>query len=417
MKEKRSLFQKIFGKVKEPTAYLSRLKMLNGYESIYTGITGNEYDQKVARQCIDRIATQIALLDPQHIKGALSKQMQSQVGYLLGNKPNPVMNTYDFLYKITANLYTNKNAFVFIDRDALGIIQGFYPLLALDYELYEDREGKLYLQFRFINGQIYTLPYLELIHLRLFYNENDLFGTNDDVLRTDLETAHTSSEGIKNAIKTSTSLKGILKFDGIIKEKDILETQTRFVNDYINLTNKSGIASLDEKADFQEVNIKPITLDADQLKMVNYNIYDYYGISENIVRNDFNTNEWNAFYEGVVKPRAKQMELEFTNKIFNKKGVKEGNRIIFSTNLLTYATLDSKVNLIKNASAYGYIRVDEARDMLGLPKLGGEEGERLLQSLNSISTQIADAYQMGKKVGTSDTDKKENEDNEGKENI
>jgi HK97 family phage portal protein len=394
--EKRSLFQKIFSKVKD-NRYLSRLQMLMGYDSVYTGIGDNEYDQKTARQCIDRIATQVALLEPQHIKGSLSQDVNSQVGFLLQNRPNPVMNTYDFLYKVTSNLYSNKNAFIFIDRNKLGMVEGFYPLLALDYQLYEDLEGKLFLQFRFLNGKIYTLPYLELIHLRLFYNENDIFGTNDDVLKTDLETAHTSSEGIKNAIKTSTALKGILKFDSILKEKDIVDTQTRFVRDYIEMGNKSGIASLDSKAEFQEVNLKPITLDADQLKAVNYNIYDYYGISEKIVRNDFNTNEWNAFYEGVIKPRARQMQLEFTNKIFNKKGIKEGNKIIFSTNLLTYATLDSKVNLIKNASAYGFIKTDEAREILGLAKLGGAEGERILQSLNSIDTTIANEYQVSKK--------------------
>lgn len=394
--EKRSLFQKIFSKVKD-NRYLSRLQMLMGYDSVYTGIGDNEYDQKTARQCIDRIATQVALLEPQHIKGSLSQDVNSQVGFLLQNRPNPVMNTYDFLYKVTSNLYSNKNAFIFIDRNKLGMVEGFYPLLALDYQLYEDLEGKLFLQFRFLNGKIYTLPYLELIHLRLFYNENDIFGTNDDVLKTDLETAHTSSEGIKNAIKTSTALKGILKFDSILKEKDIVDTQTRFVRDYIEMGNKSGIASLDSKAEFQEVNLKPITLDADQLKAVNYNIYDYYGISEKIVRNDFNTNEWNAFYEGVIKPRARQMQLEFTNKIFNKKGIKEGNKIIFSTNLLTYATLDSKVNLIKNASAYGFIKTDEAREILGLARLGGTEGERILQSLNSIDTTIANEYQVSKK--------------------
>lgn len=402
MKEKRSFLKRLFNQTSKYVANTTTLQLLNGQNAVYTGVGDKEYDQKVARQCIDKIATQVALLEPQHIKGSLSKTMDSQVGFLLGNRPNPIMNTYDFLYKVTSMLYSDKNAFIYIHRNKLGIVQGFYPLLATSYQLYEDDEGTIYLQFMFMNGKTYMLPYLDLIHLRLFYNQNDIFGTLDNVLKTDLETAHTSSEGIKNAIKTSTTLKGILKFqNAMLKDKDIKDTQERFVKDYINLENDSGIASLDGKAEFQEVNLKPITLDADQLKMVNYNIYDYYGISEKIVRNDFNANEWNAFYEGVIKPRARQMQLEFTNKIFNKKGIKEGNKIIFSTNLLTYATLDSKVNLIKNASAYGYIKVDEAREILGLASLGGAEGQKLLQSLNSIDSTVATQYQLGKKEGNS----------------
>lgn len=398
MKEKRNFLQSLFSPKSKVVENTTQMQFLNGYNSIYTGIGDKEYDQKVARQCIDRIATQVALLEPKHILNSVSKEQDSQVGYLLGNRPNPIMNTYDFLYKTISMLYSDKNAFIYIDRDKLGIVRGFYPLLATSYQLYKNENGEMFLQFQFMNGKMYMLPYLELIHLRLFYNQNDIFGTLDKTLKTDLETAHTSSEGIKNAIKTSTTLKGILKFtNAMLKDKDIKDTKDNFVRDYINLENTSGIASLDGKAEFQTIDMKPITLDAEQLKMVNYNIYDYFGISEKIVRNDFNTNEWNAFYEGLIKPRAKQMELEFTNKLFNKKAIKDGNRVIFSTNLLTYATLDSKVNLIKNASAYGYIRVNEARDMLGLLPLDDKEGNRLLQSLNSISTEIADAYQLGKK--------------------
>lgn len=400
MKEKRSFLKRLFNQTPRIVENTTQLQLLNGFNAVYTGIGDKEYDQKVARQCIDRIATQVALLDPQHIMGSISHRKDTQVGYLLANRPNPIMNTYDFLYKVTSMLYSDKNAFVYIHRDKLGIVQGFYPLLATSYQLYENERGEIFLQFTFMNGKQYMLPYLELIHLRLFYNQNDIFGTLDNVLKTDLETAHTSSEGIKNAIKTSTTLKGIIKFtNAMLKEKDIKETKDQFVKDYVNLENESGIASLDGKAEFQEVNLKPITLDADQLKMVNYNIYDYFGLSENIVRNSFNTNEWNAFYEGLIKPRAKQMELEFTNKLFNKKAIKAGHRIIFSTNLLTYATLDSKVNLIKNASAYGFIKTDEAREILGLAPLGGEEGDRILQSLNSIDTTIANEYQTQKKKG------------------
>lgn len=370
MKEKRSFLQKLFNVRPRIVENTTQLQLLNGYNSIYTGIGDKEYDQKVARQCIDRIATHVAKLQPHHIKSITSQIMDSQIGYLLENRPNPIMNTYDFLYKVTSNLYSNKNAFIYIHRDKLGIVQGFYPLNAVSEQLYEDENGTIYLQFQFMNGKMYMLPYLELIHLRLFYNQNDIFGTLDNVLKTDLETTHVASEGIKNAIRTSTTLKGILKFtNAMLKEKDIVASKEKFVKDYINLENESGIASLDGKAEFQEVNMKPITLDADQLKMVNYNIYDYFGISEDIVKSDFKVEQWNAFYESVVEPRAIQMGLEFTNKLFNKKAIKEGHKIMFSTNKLMYANLNDKVNLIKNTSAYGYLRVDEAREVLGLPPL------------------------------------------------
>lgn len=211
---------------------------------------------------------------------------------------------------------------------------------------------------------------MEVIHLRLFYNEDDLFGSSSKILRTDLQTALTASEGIANAIRTSNNLKGILKFTNtMLKEKDIKASKDAFVKDYLNLENTSGIASLDAKAEFQEVNMKPITLDKDQLEQVNYNIYDYFGISEEIVRNKFTDDQWNAFYEGVIEPRAMQMSYEFTNKIFSDRAIEEGNKIIFTTNRLQYQGLNKKKGILELALPYGLLTKDTALEILDLPPI------------------------------------------------
>ena len=258
------------------------------------------------------------------------------------------------------------------------------------------KKGTMYLQFRFINGQTYLIPYLEVIHLRLFYNKNDIFGTSNKVLTTDLETAHTASEGIKNAIKTTGNLKGILQYENsMLKNKDLVKTKEDFVKDFLSLENESGIAALDAKAKFIEVNLKPVTLDDEQLKRVNYNIFDYFGVSEKIINNSFTEEEWNAFYEGVVEPRGIQMGYAFTNKIFKKQSIKEGHRIVFTANRLQYASLKTKTELLKVVAPWAMIKVDEGREILDLTPLGGEEGNRILQSLNNIDSSIANQYQVG----------------------
>lgn len=401
MKEKRSLFGMIFGK-KQTEVTRTQLQMLNGYNAQFTTLDGNTYDSKVARECIDRIATHCAKLIPKHIKDSIGNPIKGEINFLLQNQPNPIMTKYDFIYKTISMLYTDSNAFVYIAKDKEGMITGFYPVLALNYNLLQDAGNNIYLQFKFINGQTYTIPYLELIHLRLFYNKNDIFGTGNKVLKTDMETAHTASEGIKNAIKTANNLKGILKYtNSMLKEKDIKENKENFVNDFINLENESGIAALDAKAEFQEVNMKPITLDKEQLEQVNYNIFDYFGISEKIVRNNFNAVEWNAFFEGVIEPRAIQMSDAFTNKIFSHKARKDGHKILFTANRLQYASLDSKINLIKVAGSYGLLTKDDGREILDMSPLGGEEGKKILQSLNNIDSSIANNYQGGKTDGES----------------
>lgn len=396
MKEKRSLFNMIFGnKNQTNTVTKTELQLLSGYNAKFTTISSNIYDSKVARQCIDRIATHCAKLIPKHIQDSIGNNIKGEINFMLQNEPNPLMNTFDFIYKTISMLYTDSNAFVYIAKDKEGFITGFYPVLALDYDLLQDRANNLYLKFNFVNGKEYTLPYLELIHLRLFYNKNDIFGTSNKILLTDIESAHTASEGIKNAIKTSNNLKGIIKYDAVLKEKDIKASKEAFVRDFLNLENESGIAAIDGKGDFKEINLKPITLDKDQLERVNYNIFDYFGISEKIVNNSYNSEEWNAFFEGVIEPRAIQMSGAFTNKIFSYKARRDGHKIVFTTNRLQYASLSNKINLIKVAGAFGLLTKDDGREILDMAPLGGEEGKKILQSLNNIDSNIANDYQGG----------------------
>ena len=399
-KERRSLFNFIFGqkgdKQQNERVTQTQFQLLSGWNTQFSTLPEGTYNSKVARQVIDRIATHCAKLVPKHIQGNVTNNIKGDINFLLSNQPNSLMNTFDFIYRIISLLYTDCNAFVYIAKDNTGFITGFYPVLATTYELLQGADGTMYLQFDFVNGKTYTIPYLELIHLRLFYNRNDIFGMSNRVLQTDLNTANTVTEGIDKAIKTTSNLKGILQYENsMLKEKDLKTNKENFVKDFLNMDNEGGIAALDAKAKFEPVNLKPITLDNEQLKRVNYNIFDYFGVSEKIVNNSFAEEEWNAFYEGIIEARAMQMSYAFTNKIFKKQSIKEGHKIVFTANRLQYASLNTKTNLLKVVAPWAMVKVDEGREILDLPPIGGEEGNKILQSLNNIDSSIANKYQVG----------------------
>ena len=413
-KEKRSLFNIVFGK-KIRQMLGNYLQLMSGYNAVYTDVGNNIYDSNIARECINIIATHAAKMLPKHIqkKDGITKQYKGDINYLLSVQPNPIMTTYDFLYKVTSILYSANNVFIFINKDDKGMITGFYPLHPDNCTLYENN-GQIYILFQFNDGNSYYTLYDEIIHLRRFFNKHDIYGENNNVLTGAIETANTATEGIRNAIKTSTSLKGIIKYtNAMLKEKDIKKNRDQFVEDFIkNMGDGSGIAGLDAKADFKELNLKPLTLDKDQLDFVNYNIFDYFSISENIVRSKFDDIEWNAFYESVIEPLAIQMSNAFTVKIFGKESIKNGHQIIFDVNRIKYAKTDTKINLLKETAILGLYTIDEAREILDLPAIGGEEGKKRLQTLNVINQKIADQYQGGNNNGKKNTGNKTNR-NEG----
>lgn len=367
-KQKRSLFGMIFGKPQQQPVTTTQLQMLSGYNPIFTTINDDIYESKVARQCIDRIATNCAKLVPKTYHRG--RHFTGDINYLLEYEPNPIMTKYDFMYRLIAMLYTDSNAFVYIAKDEKGNITGFYPILSTTSILLQDNENNIYLQFQFINGQTYTLPYQELIHIRLFYNRNDIYGQGNKLLKTDLQTVATASEGIKNSIQLTNNLKGVLKYQiAMLKDEDIKKNRDAFVKDFIQMADGDGIVALDSKADFETIDMKPITLDEAQLKQVNKNVFDYFGISENIINNNFTEDEWNAFYEGVIEPRAIQLSDEFTRKVFSERAIRDGYRIEFTANRMQYASLTTKTKLIHEIAQFGMITTDEAREIIDLPPL------------------------------------------------
>ena len=405
-KEKRSLFKMIFGNKKQKILEQT-LQLLSGFNATYTDISDNVKDNIIAKECINAIATHCAKMMPRHYQrdGQMKTAINGDINYIISCKPNPFMTVYQFLYKTTALWLSQNNEFIYIDIDDMGYLRGLYPLNPLFCTLVE-YENEIWLKFQFLNGNIYYIKYSRIIHLRDYYIDHDFYGDTNETLLSAIETQTVADDGIKNAIKISTSLRGIIKAaNAMLKNTDIQEMRDNFVEDLLKST--SGVAGLDSRMDFKEINLNPVLLNKEQLEMVNGNIYGYFMISEKIIRSEYTSDEWNAFYESVLEPRAIQMGQAFTNAIFGDKAIKEGHCIEFSVNRIKYAKTETKISLIKEAGSLGLLTVDEGREILDLPAIGGEEGNKRLQTLNVINANLADKYQGGKDNG------KEGTSNEG----
>lgn len=393
-KERRSLFNMIFGNKKQKILEQT-LQLLSGFNATYTVISDNLKDNIITKECINAIATHCAKMIPRHyqINGELKKAINGDINYIISCRPNPFMTVYQFLYKTVALWLAQNNEYIYIDIDNRGYLRGLYPLNPLFCTLIE-YENEIWLKFQFLNGNIYYIKYSRVIHLRDYYIDHDFYGDTNEVLLSAIETQTVADDGIKNAIKISTSLRGIIKAtNSLLKDKDIQNMRDNFINDLLKST--TGIAGLDARMDFKEINLEPVLLNKDQLEMVNGNIYGYFMVSEEIIKSQYTADEWNAFYESVLEPRAIQMGQAFTNAIFGEKAIKQGHCIEFSVNRIKYAKTDTKISLIKEAGSLGLITVDEGREILDLPAIGGEEGSKRLQTLNVINSNLADKYQGG----------------------
>lgn len=393
---KRGMFKNIFGKNNQVQKVTTQLEQLNSFTPTFYKVDIKNND--VVNACIDCIARHMSKLEIQHKQYKSNddvNRINGDIAFLLGHQPNKYMNTNQFIYRVVSNLEYYNNSFVFIAKDETGMIKGYYPINAQSYELLQDDSDTVYIQFNFANGKQYQLPYEEVIHIKKFFNDSEFFGSNNKNLNYAVTSNNTALQGIDNAIKSTASLRGMIKYvNGMLKPEDMKKLKDDFVRDYLNLENESGIAVLDSKAEFTPVDIKPMTLDKEQLEYLDNRILKYFGLNESILSSKYTADEWNAFFESVIEPIAIQMEQEFTNKTFGTNAIKNGHRIVFSVDRIRYLSTANKISLIKEVGVLGALTIDEVRKIIDMATIGGEEGAKRLQTLNVVNSNIADDYQM-----------------------
>jgi HK97 family phage portal protein len=391
--EKRSLFDRIFGRQTTPNAMQS-LRMMNEFTPTFT-MLNDAYDSDVVRSAVDAIARNAGKLKPKHIRrmnGAVTPT-NSNLEYLLSVRPNPYMDGYSFLYKVVTQLYMQNNSYIFIDWSDNGQVKAFYPVNAHQVEFVE-AQGQIFVKFRFLGGQQVTLPYQEIIHLRRFFYKNDLYGESSArALMPTLELINTTNEGLVNAVKSSAALRGLLKFSAMMKPEDMKKQRDAFVTDYLDISNNGGVAATDSKAEYMPLSNDPKMIDAKQMELIEDKVYKYFNVNTAIVKSDYSEQQWNAFYESVLEPIAIQLSLEFTSKVFTDREQGWGNEIMFEANRLQYASNQTKISLVQTLMDRGLMSMNEAREIFNLAPI--EDGDKRIVSLNYVDASIANQYQLG----------------------
>ena len=386
-----SLFDRIFNR--QRTA--SKTKMIEETAS-FSIYSGDAYSSDVYREGVDAIARNAGKLKGSHIikyKDHERVDGDCQINRLLQVRPNPYMSAYDFTYKLVTRLFLYNNSFAFIDRDDRGVVRGLYPITANHVDLLADQRGELFCQFTIRNGRQIILSYRDVIHLRRFFNDDDILGADNSAIVPGLELAQTQNEGIINGIKSGASIRGILKFTQIMSPTKLKEERDAFVSDYLEIGNDGGVVATDQKMDYQPIESKPIILDADQTKAIRSKIFSYLGVTEEIVSSNYTEDQFASFYESTIEPIATALSQEMTAKLFSEREQAFGNEIIFESGRLQFTSNSTKVNLISQLMPMGLLTVNQALEILNLP--GVADGDRRLQALNMIDADQANKYQVG----------------------
>ena len=398
----RGLFESIFGKRPASGSNLPAFRLLASYDSSFTPFNGRAWDIATVRSAVDAWARNAARIQPRHIRntGGARETVSDSVERILQTRPNPYMTAYAFYYRVAAQFIVYNNAFILPVFDG-GKLTALYPINASRVDLVEDMGG-MYARLTFATGNVYTVPYEHLVHLRRHYLDNDIFGDDNRPLLPTLETADAFNQSMSKLARLVSVIRGILEAPTVTKQEDLAARRDAFVRDNFSMeANGSGVIITDSKHKYTPIQQKETPIPTGQLEFVRREIYDYFGVNEEIVQNKADAEKKDAFYRGQLSPFYMQHSQGLTNAIFTEREQSFGNAILCEMDRIQFETLDKRVEAAKFLTDLGALMLDQVLDIFGFAPIGGEEGKRRVQTLNMVNAAIADEYQManaGKKL-------------------
>lgn len=363
---------------------VTKYEMIVDKGSGFYSYNGNLYQSDIVRAAIRPKVQSVGKLVAKHIRdsaGALSINPDVYMKFLL-EEPNPYMTGQMLQEKLTTQLELNNNAFAYIRRDDNGYPIEIYPINAATSEALQNDQGEVFIKFTLLNARTVTFRYSDIIHLRKDFNRDDIFGDSPAAALTSLmEIVTTTDQGIVKAIKNSNVIKWLLKFNQTLRPEDVKKNTQEFITNYLNVESETvGAAAVDAKMDAQQVDPKDYVPNALQMDKTVQRIYSFFNTNEAIVQNKYNENDWISYYEGAVENIAIQLSNEYTRKLFTRRERGFGNRIIFESSNLTYASMQTKLSLVQYIDR-GVLSPNELRAILSLAPI--PEGDVYIRRLDT----------------------------------
>ena len=365
------LLEKLFPRKTAEAQVYSYFRTLGGYTPVYTSFDGGVYEMALTRACIHTFANHVSKLRP-----VVMGPGNSRLDRVLSYRPNPWMDTKKYLYRLATIYKTENTAFIapVYDDDLMLRINGFFPVLPSQAAVVE-LAGQEYLRYQFPVGTGVVELERSGIMTQMQYRD-DFFGESNRPMRPTMELIHAQNQSIINGVKASGSVRFLAKLSQVLKPEAMTQERDRLVRDNLSDTN-GGVMIFDAKyEDVKAIDSKPYVVDDKQAAAIRESVFDYFGMSPEILHNKYTSDQWSAYYEGQIEPFAIEASLVHTNMTFSQDEIARGKQIIFSVNRLQHMTMADKLSTVTQLFDRGMMNMDEGREVFQLPELGTEDSKR-----------------------------------------
>ena len=349
-------------------------QLLDGYTPAFHTWNGSVFESDLIRAALDAHGRHAAKLSP-NIAGSAKESLRNR----LTIQPNEFQTWSQFLYREAVILYTRNTAFIVPTRESVyGEVTGVIGIVPDSWETVEFG-GEVYIRFHLRNNKRAAVKLAECGILTRYQYLSELFGESNEALKATMDLIEMQRQGIQEGIRNGASYRFSAQSDNWATDEDLASEMERFNSFTFQNKKTSGgmILFPNTYTNVQQLKQEAYKVDADQLKLIKENVYDYFAVNEDVIQNKTYGDAWLAFYEGAVEWLAIQLSEVMTRMLFTERERQFGNKIFFTSNRLQYMSNGDKLNAISQLADRGLMTRNELREILNLAPLPEPLGSQI----------------------------------------
>lgn len=348
------------------------IKLLNGYTPAFTSWNGEIYENELVRACIDATGRHISKLKVE-IFGSGNEKLKAK----LKHYPNSFQTWSQFLYRTSTILELCNTCFIVPVYDNDLNVVGIYPVIPRLCKVVKYK-NELWLQYEFNRNEKAAVELSKAAILTKHQFRHDFFGDPNNGLDNTLKLMDLDTQAINAAIRNSASYKFIAQVSNFTFEDDLARERKRFSEENLSKDAKDTGGLLlfpNTYNNIREVNYHPYTVDPEEQKRIKENVFDYFGLNEEVLQNRANSEMLDAFFNGKIEPFAIQFSEAVTRMLFSDRQIVAGNKLLANANRLQYMSVTQKVQMAKELGDRGALFIDEIRELFNYAPLPDGTGQ------------------------------------------
>ncbi|MBC7766191.1 MAG: phage portal protein, partial [Hyphomonadaceae bacterium] len=332
----------VFDYFKRDTVTVSKVIELLGKGHSLFSLGKDIYSIPEIRTAVNFIAEKVATIPFYHIRADTSGKssvINDRYQFVLNIRTNPMQSPFVFFTQLITRLLVANNCFAMPEWGDNGDLKWIYLLPFTCFQFDNGVDGKEYITFTG-NGGTYTFPYEDILHFQRFPTERGGIKTQatGNYVKVVDAMQNQAVKDMENSGRLSAVLTTKVKLNSEHEKAKLKE----FIETFKASENSTGLGMISGEYGITPLNIQSNALDTKLLNEITRSLYNYFGVSTEIINGNATEIQYEQFVDNTLKPIVKQIEQEFSYKLFSNTEIYHYNRIQAELVDLEVSNLSSK---------------------------------------------------------------------------